>query len=336
MTAATTITVRATRRFRASGERVFDAWLDVERARRFMFTASSEPAVRAEIDARVGGRFVLVDRREGEDVEHVGEYVEIDRPRRLVFLFGVPSASSDMDRVTIEIVPAGSGCELTLTHEMAARWSEYRDRTEDGWRSMLEALEGALEAAPDGAPRDGPPSSSGYGVATAPDTVRFERLLRGPIDRVWAYLTDPEKRAQWLAAGPMELRVGGRVSLVFRHGELSPTPEVVPERYRSFDGAVVEGRVTRCEPPHVLGYTWGEAEGVDSEVTFELADQGDRVHLVLTHRRLAGRAAMLSVAGGWHTHLDILADRLAGRAPAPFWATHERWEADYATRLRGE
>jgi uncharacterized protein YndB with AHSA1/START domain len=44
-----------------------------------------------------------------------------------------------------------------------------------------------------------------YGTIIAPNTIRFERLLPGPIERVWAYLTDPEKRAKWLASGPMDL-----------------------------------------------------------------------------------------------------------------------------------
>jgi uncharacterized protein YndB with AHSA1/START domain len=39
-----------------------------------------------------------------------------------------------------------------------------------------------------------------YGVLTAPDTLRIERLLPGPIERVWQYLTDSDKRATWLAA----------------------------------------------------------------------------------------------------------------------------------------
>jgi len=318
--AETTISIRATRRFAASPERVFDAWLDVARARRFMFAVSPASMVRAEIDARVGGRFLFVDGRDGEEVEHVGEYLEIDRPRRLVFLFGVPAASPDMDRVTIEIEPHESGCELTLTHEMAERWAEYRDRTESGWAAMLEALEGTL-------------ATELYGVAVAPDTVRFERLVRGPIERVWKYLTASEERGRWLAAGPMDLRPGGRVVLEFHHGELSPTPETVTARHRQYEGTVVHGRVTRCEPPRLLSYTWGEAEGVDSEVTFELAEAGDDVRLVLTHRRLADRDAMLSVASGWHAHLDILADRLADRVPRPFWTAHDRWEADYAARL---
>ncbi|HGE6663066.1 TPA: ATPase, partial [Serratia marcescens] len=51
------------------------------------------------------------------------------------------------------------------------------------------------------------------------------------------------------------------------------------------------------------------------------------------HRRLANRDEMLSVAGGWHTHLDILLDRLHDRAPQPFWSTHARLEEEYRARL---
>ena len=58
------------------------------------------------------------------------------------------------------------------------------------------------------------------------------------------------------------------------------------------------------------------------------------VRLVLVHSRLPNREEMLSVAGGWHTHLDILADRLDGRTPPGFWATHTRLEAEYALRIR--
>jgi DNA-binding transcriptional ArsR family regulator len=49
-----------------------------------------------------------------------------------------------------------------------------------------------------------------YGVVTEPGTVRLERVLPGPIERVWAYLTESVQRRKWLAVGPMELRVGGR------------------------------------------------------------------------------------------------------------------------------
>lgn len=174
---------------------------------------------------------------------------------------------------------------------------------------------------------------SEYGVLQAADAVRFERVLPGPIERVWAYLTESEKRRRWLAAGEMEMRLGGSVELHFRHSELSPAAEPTPERYRGQDGASFRGTVTRFDPPHVLSYTWAGEPGEDSEVTFELTPRGDGVLLVLTHRRLVDRAMLLSVAGGWHVHLDILADVIAGAEPRPFWSAHAAVEAEYESRL---
>ena len=142
MTSDTRPTVRVTRRFDASAERVFDAWLDPKTAGRWLFATATGQMVRVEIDARVGGRFIFVDRRDGEDVEHRGEYVELDRPRRLVFTFGVPKYSSETTRVCIDIVPRETGCELTLTHEGVL--AEYAGRTKGGWTEILGRLAAGL------------------------------------------------------------------------------------------------------------------------------------------------------------------------------------------------
>jgi uncharacterized protein YndB with AHSA1/START domain len=136
-------TVRVTRRFAAPPERVFDAWLNVDQARRFFFATAAGQIVRAEIDPRVGGRFVFTDRRGDADAEHVGEYLEIDRPRRLVFRFS--AGGTDATRVSIDITPLADGCELTLTHEMHPDWADYRDRTEAGWTKMLDGLAAVVE-----------------------------------------------------------------------------------------------------------------------------------------------------------------------------------------------
>lgn len=142
MNAESNVTVRVSRRFSASAERVFDAWLDPEKAGRWLFATPTGQMVRVEIDACVGGQFAFVDRRDGEDVEHVGEYLEIDRPRRLVFTFSVPKYSSVSTRVTIEIQPLGTGCALTLTHENVL--PDYGTRTEAGWTMILDRLAEAL------------------------------------------------------------------------------------------------------------------------------------------------------------------------------------------------
>lgn len=170
---------------------------------------------------------------------------------------------------------------------------------------------------------------SEYGTILESGAIRFERRLPGPIERVWAYLTEADKRAKWLARGEVQPWVGGGVELHFRHADLSPQVEEIPDKYRQYEnGASFTAEVTRCEPPRLLSHTWADG----SEVTFELTPQDEDVLLVLTHRRLTS-TEMLGVAGGWHTHLGILVDHLHGRTPQPFWATHARLEAEYEQRI---
>jgi uncharacterized protein YndB with AHSA1/START domain len=170
-------------------------------------------------------------------------------------------------------------------------------------------------------------------VRIAPDTVRIERILPGPIERVWDYLTDAELRGRWLASGPMELKTGGKSELRFRHDELSDAPGEPPARYAEMarKGHVNHGHVLLAEPPRLLVITWDDAQDPPSEVRFELSEHGDDVRLTLTHSRLAGDDAT-SVSRGWHTHLDILGDRLAGRAPQNFWEAHRANAALYGER----
>ena len=170
-----------------------------------------------------------------------------------------------------------------------------------------------------------------YGKFTGPETIRFERLLPGPIERVWAYLTESEKRGQWLAAGTMELKIGGSVELHFNHNNLTPHEDPIPEKYKQHEeGSTMQGQITQLDPPHLLSYTWGEDAGFDSEVTFELIPKDDKVLLILTHRRLGDDREMLKgIGAGWHTHLGILIDKLHNRTPKPFWDEHTKMEDKY-------
>jgi uncharacterized protein YndB with AHSA1/START domain len=132
-----------TRRFDHSPERVFDAWLDPGLARRFLFTTAESEVVTCEIDARKGGRFRIVDRREGQaDIVHVGEYREVDRPRRLVFTFAVPQFDPTETLVILDIHPDGDGCVLTLTHQDVP--DEWVEQDREGWTMILEAQATAL------------------------------------------------------------------------------------------------------------------------------------------------------------------------------------------------
>ena len=166
---------------------------------------------------------------------------------------------------------------------------------------------------------------------TSPEqaTVRLERMLPGPIERVWAYLTEPEKRKTWFAGGVFELRAGGKADLHFDHTNISS--EKTPDEYKD-KKADWTGKITRIEPPRLLSYTFGPA-GPESEVTFELEPRGKGVLLVITHRRIVDRKTLIGVASGWDAHIGILEDRLNGEVPRPFWTTHARLKKEYEAKL---
>jgi uncharacterized protein YndB with AHSA1/START domain len=140
------VTVRVTQIFRAGPERVFDAWLDTTLIGKWMFGPKlrEEEIIRLSVDARVGGSFSFLVRRNGEELDHVGRYLEIDRPRRLVFTWSIGEQSDD-SRVTIDIVPQGAGCELTLTHTLDPAWADYAERTQAGWTKMIGVLAQTLD-----------------------------------------------------------------------------------------------------------------------------------------------------------------------------------------------
>lgn len=168
-----------------------------------------------------------------------------------------------------------------------------------------------------------------YGVLTEPATLKIQRLLPGPIERVWAYLTESDLRRQWLAAGQMEMKVGAPVELVWRNDELTDPPGQrppgFPEEHR------MQSTITELDPPNKLAITWGTTGGV----SFELKPEGNDVLLTLIHRRVPDRGTLLNVSAGWHMHLDILAACIAGTAPAAgtFWDGWSRLKAEYDERL---
>jgi uncharacterized protein YndB with AHSA1/START domain len=134
--------VRVTRLIGAAPERIFDAWLTVEEARTFLFAGRvrSGNAISCELDARVGGRFRIVRRWDGEDVEFSGEYLEIDRPHRLVFSLFVERYAQRDDRVIVELAPVAHQSLLVLTHELSLPDPAERFRIQRGWATVLDRL----------------------------------------------------------------------------------------------------------------------------------------------------------------------------------------------------
>jgi uncharacterized protein YndB with AHSA1/START domain len=169
--------------------------------------------------------------------------------------------------------------------------------------------------------------NDGYGVLTETTTLTIQRFLPGPIERVWAFLTESDLRGKWLASGDMKMEVGAPFKLTWRNSEFTDPPEPVPPG-RSAEHSM-DSRITEIDPPCKISFTWFER----GNVTFELEPRGERVLLTVIHRGIPSRDVLLSVAPGWHSHLDVLVARAPGTPPQPFWEKIQRLKKEYEQRL---
>jgi uncharacterized protein YndB with AHSA1/START domain len=141
------VQAKVTREFACPAERVYQAWLEPKSIGTWMFG----PAVREEevvallTEAKVGGEFSFIVRRRGAKISHVGRYLEMEKPHRLVFTWGVKEHAGDNSRVAVVIEETAEGCVLTLTHEMPSQWADYVAKVEASWELMLAALDKSLQ-----------------------------------------------------------------------------------------------------------------------------------------------------------------------------------------------
>jgi uncharacterized protein YndB with AHSA1/START domain len=271
-----------TRRFDASPERVFDAWLDPAQIRRWFGPGLGE-TTRVDVDARAGGTFWIVQRRESGDAEHTGEYLQITRPRQLVFTWRTPPLE-DTSTVSIYITRLGHGCEVNLVHEIPAEWKDYQGRVEHAWGSMLNEMHRLSAGAP---------------------SVVVVRTIAAPVDRVFAAWIDPDKLRGWMAPGPLDVieadtdpKPGGRYRIVV--AEPSGARHITTGEYRE----VVPGRR--------LVKTWiyegpAPVESRETLLTVEFREAGP--HATEVTVRQDGLATPRDRAGnheGWNLCLDRL------------------------------
>ena len=136
--------IRVRRRIAAPAQVLFDAWLDPESVAAWMRPFDTVRTV-AQADPVVGGSYRIdMHQPDGKVVEHVGKYVEIDPPRRLVFTWASPATQHKDSLVTIEFIESAGATEVSLTHEQLP---EYMAQAHvGGWTSAFEKLAAHLGA----------------------------------------------------------------------------------------------------------------------------------------------------------------------------------------------
>jgi uncharacterized protein YndB with AHSA1/START domain len=142
--------LRVERVFDAPIETVFDAWLSVDALKQWWPAGADWDTPVAELDARVGGHLRLVMRTpDGEEYGGRGAYVEIDRPRRLVFTWAWDTANEDEQEQLVEIdfIERGDGTTQVLLTNRGLPDRAARDSHRDGWLASFENLDVVLARA---------------------------------------------------------------------------------------------------------------------------------------------------------------------------------------------
>jgi uncharacterized protein YndB with AHSA1/START domain len=136
-------TAVAVQKFSVPPQRVYDAILDSKMISRFMFgpLLREEKILHIRNEPKVGGEFSYKVRRGEHEIDHVGKFLELIPPKRIVFTWGIAGESDgDGSTVAIDITPTPDGCSLRLMHEMPAQWADFLDRSQAAWQKMFGVL----------------------------------------------------------------------------------------------------------------------------------------------------------------------------------------------------
>ncbi|NNE58048.1 MAG: SRPBCC family protein [Hellea sp.] len=173
-----------------------------------------------------------------------------------------------------------------------------------------------------------------YGKLLEDGSLKFERLLPGPISRVWDWFASGEERARWLCGGGTAAKAGQTIKFDFLHSKLTPHDEAYPEAYEEMESGVsFDVEIMTCDSPSHLVWFWPSPDSSDVIVDVRLREDGDQVRLILIQRGEVTPDHLISTSAGWHVHLDIMAAKMNSDVPWPFWTAHEEKVLEYKKRF---
>lgn len=149
-------------------------------------------------------------------------------------------------------------------------------------------------------------------IARTPETsVRLEKNIPAPVEKVFETWTDPRGMDDWYAPtddfgptiGEVDLQVGGQ----YRVGMLLPGQT---------EHTFVSGHYCQIDAPRTLSFTWTweppKGDVSTTQVTVEFHPRGETTDLVLIHERFRDQGLRESHARGWQGCLDRLSRKLGG------------------------
>jgi uncharacterized protein YndB with AHSA1/START domain len=294
---------------------------------------------RADLDLRVGGRYLVWF--PGSTTDGVlGVITDYDPPRLLAYDW---NGGAGDNNIRWALAAEGDGCRLTfsalckrVTEPGVNAWWILGGFA--GWRGFMDDLSASItgEAAPEADALEHPDLVARYrrhfgahvpGFDKAPTlrhhepdgfvtqtaeglySVRFDRFIMVPIEKVWAALTEPERLADWFAEAKIDLRLGGEAEF----------------RWDS-QGEVQSAFIVALKPPNLLAWATPGPDGRHSVVRWDLKQEDPKTmgtRLTLT-QTLLPTEHLLSVATGWHVHLHELPEAAIRAEPLAWTLKRER------------
>lgn len=123
---------------------------------------------------------------------------------------------------------------------------------------------------------------------------RLTRVFEHDQQTVWAMLTQPERLAQWLAPGTIELKLGGAAKLNFTDS-----------------GTVIDSTVSAFDAPRLIEYSWSSPGQPSRPVRWETAPVAGGTRLTLTVSAPQSEDIARTCAG-WEAHLMMMLAAIEG------------------------
>ena len=137
---STTEQLIITKNFQIAAETVFNAWVDPDIIKQWLFKSESNEIVNADTDLTAGGRFSILELSEGEEIDHYGIYKEINYPSTLVFSLKASKHFTEETEVSIHIESRDWGSKMTFTQT-----GIDPSKTETQWKQMLTNLQNLID-----------------------------------------------------------------------------------------------------------------------------------------------------------------------------------------------